>query len=652
MAHLSRLYPILAVTCTLTLPRLAWADDPPPAADPNAPPAAPAPKTPRANLLPSEPARVMLPTGDATKPLTVDPAKDEQKLAAQGAERPRLDPSVGAAPSMVYSEEWWSHTRPVLELHGYFRTRGELLHNFFLGRRDDPGTAPYLYPQPLDNSYSTLTNNGSRSVNLCGNADGNGKYEQCADKSQASANMRLRLNPELHISDNLRVMAQIDALDNLVLGSTPDSYATGGALKGNANARDSIESQSQGAPTAGVNGTRNSIDVKRAWAEYLTPVGQLRFGRMPFHWGLGMLYNAGDGVDQDYQTNVDRIQFVSGIRSLDLYFGGSWDFVSTGPTDANAYSVYGGQPVNTSNRANVGQWQLFAARRTNPEVQRLSLSRGDIVINGGALGTLRTQELDLPTGKTVDITTANFNYERRGATLVTPDLWVQFLWRKLRIEAEAAMVVGSVDQTSVSTDPKNKVDVLMAGGALEADFRAIDDKLRIAFGTGYSSGDPGVLTLNPGNNRLTHGQGKISMFRFNPAYNVDLILHRRILQRVQGTYYFRPSVDYDFIRNPTGQKFGGSAAIIWTRASEFVQTPGHARDLGVELNLSLYYQAKDGSLNDDPTKMGGFYAMLQYGVLFPLSGFDYSPQEKAQANNQNVDTSSAQTVRLHLGVVF
>ena len=37
--------------------------------------------------------------------------------------------------------------------------------------------------------------------------------------------MRFRLNPELHISDNLRVMAQIDLLDNLVLGSTPDGYA-------------------------------------------------------------------------------------------------------------------------------------------------------------------------------------------------------------------------------------------------------------------------------------------------------------------------------------------------------------------------------------------------------------------------------------------
>jgi hypothetical protein len=107
-------------------------------------------------------------------------------------------------------------------------------------------------------------------------------------------------------------------------------------------------------------------------------------------------------------------------------------------------------------------------------------------------------------------------------------------------------------------------------------------------------------------------------------------------------------VDYDFIRSPNGQRFGGSAAAIYTRASEFVQTPGHKNDLGVELNLSVYYQAKDGNLNDNPGKAGGFYSMLQWGILFPLGGLDGSPSP----GGIKVDTSQAQTVRLHLGVVF
>ena len=127
-----------------------------------------------------------------------------------------------------------------------------------------------------------------------------------------------------------------------------------------------------------------------------------------------------------------------------------------------------------------------------------------------------------------------------------------------------------------------------------------------------------------------------------------------ILSRVEGAYYFRPSVDYDFIRNPNGQKFGGGAAIIWSRASEFIQTPGHKRDLGVELDLQLYYQAKDGSLNDDPNKMGGFFTMLQYGVFFPLGGLDYLPGADALDDGRRRTGTSRRRRRCasFLGVVF
>jgi uncharacterized protein (TIGR04551 family) len=139
----------------------------------------------------------------------------------------------------------------------------------------------------------------------------------------------------------------------------------------------------------------------------------------------------------------------------------------------------------------------------------------------------------------------------------------------------------------------------------------------------------------------------ISTFRFNPAYRIDLILNRNILQRIQGTYYFKPSVEYDFMRKPSGQRLGGGAGVIWTRASEFVQTPGHARDLGIELDGRLYFQSKDGNLNDTPGKMGGFFSMLEYGVLFPLAGLGYMPGE-----TNNPGTSAAQILRLYLGVFF
>ncbi len=146
------------------------------------------------------------------------------------------------------------------------------------------------------------------------------------------------------------------------------------------------------------------------------------------------------------------------------------------------------------------------------------------------------------------------------------------------------------------------------------------------------------------------GDNTYSEFRFHPDYRIDLILHRNILGRVQGDYYFRPSVDYDFSRTPEGQKLGGGAAVIWTRASEFIQTPGHKRDLGLEFDLSLYYQSKDGSLNDNPDKMGGFFTMLQYGVLFPFGGLSHLPADNPSGGVP--DTSAAHTLRWYVGILY
>jgi uncharacterized protein (TIGR04551 family) len=153
-----------------------------------------------------------------------------------------------------------------------------------------------------------------------------------------------------------------------------------------------------------------------------------------------------------------------------------------------------------------------------------------------------------------------------------------------------------------------------------------------------------------------HGDDTISTFRFHPSYGLDLILYRNLLSRVQGTYYFRPSVKYDFLRDPNGQKIGGGIAAVWSRASEFMQAPGHDRDLGVEVNGQIYFQSKDGSLNDQAGRMGGFFAKLEYAVLFPMAGLGYTPGEAAvltaDGDSEAADTNLAQALRLYLGVAF
>ena len=196
------------------------------------------------------------------------------------------------------------------------------------GRRRQPGAAPSTLCGPARRRRSATTRPS--------------RARTCASGSI----------PEIHISDNLRIVSEIFALDNVVLGSTPDAYAMQPATQqrprrrprrqaarrtsrpATTRTRRSASSRRRRARRPpGVNSLQNSINVQRVWGEYMTPVGQLRFGRMPGQWGLGMVENAGDGIDSDYQTTLDRIMFVTGIKSLDLYFGGAWDFVSTGPDE-------------------------------------------------------------------------------------------------------------------------------------------------------------------------------------------------------------------------------------------------------------------------------------------------------------------------------
>jgi uncharacterized protein (TIGR04551 family) len=697
-----------SIALSLALPLLvlaspfARAQEAPPATAPAAPEATPPAAPSRPPLItPVAPAPAAAPTtspsapsAESTPAPTINPARDQQALAAQGAQRPEGG-DLATSSAEVFSEDWWGRARPVVELHGFFRTRAELFQNFSLGRQNSSFQAndpQYLWPIPLDQSYTPLTGAQGPTVALCGPStplpNGN-----CNDKTESSANIRFRLDPEIHISDNLRIVSEVDLLDDVVLGSTPNSYAmqpattpstnnikfpTGYSSAGyNAYAPLGFFSTTQGPPTAGVNSNTNSIAVKRVWGEYVTPVGQLRFGRMPSQWGLGMVDNAGDGIDSDYQTTTDRIMFITGLKSMDLYFGGAWDFISTGPTATpganatNAYSVYGGQPYNTCNLCNVNEWAAFAAHKTNAEMQRLALARGDVVINGGIYGKFRSQDLDVAsagvpggtTPQTIDYSTsATANgLEVRRAWAVTPDLWVQLLWDKLRVEAEAAMIWGQIGNIpGLNSDVVNTVHIRQFGVATQTQYLAIDDKLNLQFGFGWASGDPWAANTAGSSTEmaLNHGPalpletpdryGPLSTFAFHPDYRVDLIFFRNIMTQIQGAYYFRPSVDYDFVRHADGEKLGGGAAVIWSRASDFVQTPGHESDLGVELDGQIYYQSKDGSLNDDPNKIGGFYSMLQYGVFFPLAGLNYLTVPAGRT----AGLSAAQTVRLFLGVAF
>ena len=115
----------------------------------------------------------------------------------------------------------------------------------------------------------------------------------------ATANMRLRLEPTMNVSELVRVRAQIDVLDNYVLGSSTSRLFDDPYSPYPVPFYGSTRQLYPGDPTA----DRDPILPKRVWGEVQTPVGLLSFGRMPSAWGLGILTNAGGGVDDDLRRH-------------------------------------------------------------------------------------------------------------------------------------------------------------------------------------------------------------------------------------------------------------------------------------------------------------------------------------------------------------
>jgi uncharacterized protein (TIGR04551 family) len=587
-------------------------------------------------------------------------------------------------------ETWVSELAPqlnFLQIDGYFRTRADLFHRLDLGTFDPlanngigRGTSnfptPTLY-RPFD--AATCEAEGIEGL-VC---DTEGKDTNTLQ----SINMRLRLDPTLNVSEDIRVRSTLDVFDNLVYGSTPEAKP---GFAQNPTLPLPLFSANQNPPQEGLNARYDAIRIKRIWAEIMTPFGQLRFGRQPNDFGLGLLANSGNGLDQDYGDNADQILFATkafGHYIIPAYslsasgdYGRGGGLGALGDFGQRSYLNEAGQRYNLDPRDDVHSFILSVQKKDNQATIEQLVLDGSSVLNYGVFAVYRQQAYDIPSYYTAQdpMTAASASdYVRRDANAVALSGWALFRWQKLKLEFEVAGIYATINGTSTSSSGLDAYDnglgldndgkpiplnVFQGGAALESSYLLLNDSLQIGLNAGWASGDdaPGFglrpvinQSPNPGdadakqygrcievddNGDCIFIDDNISNFRFDPDYQVDLILFREILGTVTDAVYVKPHITY-FVNKNTGIR----ADIISSFANYATSTPGNASPLGIELDASAFYQSLDG-----------FHFMMQYGYLFPLAGLNHAVDEEGNTavREQFAEAQPAQTFQLFFGVAF
>jgi uncharacterized protein (TIGR04551 family) len=577
--------------------------------------------------------------------------------------RPNWESPILRAPKMGF---------PWIEHHGYLRTRADLFHGFDLGTYDSTarvGTSPFLPP------LTELDENGNLHPGESTNRFGQGA------ESLSSANIRFRYQPTIHVSESLRINTTMDILDNMVLGSTP----VGGPHASRTNGSEAdvyalpdpavaLFNDSQKPTDSGVTDLRDSVRIKHLWGEWTSPLGALAFGRMPNHWGLGIMSNAGQCLDCDFGDTVDRL--MGTMLLLDTYLAVGWDFADEGAVGFSGEQTFRnqgfGQPYDLEQRDDVSQYTVAifrkpVSRKEKQTRMRQLYEQRAPSFDWGIYNIIRSQTVE--SGYTLDgLSTDNaFQYqlfEVDGFTY-SPDLWLDINYvpdadssyrlqmemigvfgsieevpQQYALEATACLDGGDPEETDCGPIEQRRRDIDRFGYALE--FDAKHGAFDWGFHHGLASGDKdegfGYLSnseLRAPDGGLISPDQSLTALRFDRDYHVDLILFRELIGGVTNATYFKPYVGYRFIDHPS-EVWGFQLSAVYGHALEAQATPGNDASLGLEFDLELYIHEIDR-----------FQLRFMYGLLLPMSAFD-----RLNESGAVIEPETAQTLQTLIGIEF
>lgn len=500
-----------------------------------------------------------------------------------------------------------------LGLDGYWKVRSVFIGNLFLGQGDtaDIGSQPPADPE--------------------------GRLRGLNETSYFLH--QARLSPHMRYGKWATLKADFDILDGVVWGDNA-ALAALPLFAGNPT-----NTGADGEPV-------DALAVRRLWLELNLPVGALRVGRMPSHWGMGLLANKGDGLDADFGdysagSTVDRILFATkpvvivqtlmGVEEPEKTIGGNILMALAYDKTVDLAQADGEENPE----------QLCI---TCPPQILLSKPNDDV---DQFIGVLLYKDEKANILGPDDIIQGGVYIVHRVQPLTRSKIWIIDAHLKLRLgpaglESEVLVITGDTEAIEDGANPK-KVDI--KGGVVRGGFYYFDD-LDVELEVGWAPGDS-----EPTDETFTG-------YPFHPDYNVGLLLYDQVLAArtarawtkgsrglwskggVWNSVYVHPKVRW---RPVWVEGLTVVAGFLWARAEYdtnavwYVSTEptGVDLDLGYEFDLAIRY---------DFYKR--LHAKLEAGVLIPGRALwkDVAPAEAHDLRITDEDRAAvAWTLQARLG---
>ena len=344
------------------------------------------------------------------------------------------------------------------------------------------------------------------------------------------------IKPSWVLSPNIRLHSQLDLLYFQPFGTEAFVYQDPAWSNAGLNFADSFR------PTTDGDAGLSNLMVSRLYAEIVSDIGIIRFGRMPIHWGSGMIFNAGDLPTQFVGETADRIQYSNQFDSVFLL--GAVEVRDEGFSSLADESVAG----------------------------TLSLYYKDERVQGGLYNVYANQRSE----------DTKFNQ-------FTIDGFLGADMGALKTELELAVQFGSGDLTGGLDEVKQ----LAFGGILDAELGM--DSLGVGLNVGYASGDSDLDDKEF--KQFTFDQNyDISLMLFDQimptlAPTVSSSTNQgleygaaRVGNGIANALYAQPRVSYK-----VNDAFTPEVRVLFARTAQLPETEAGNTNYGVEVNANLNY---------------------------------------------------------------